>query len=64
MDEHYTLPPTDDGLGLLFDLTISLRRAGHKTRVVERLLSGRTPVVTLIAKPKTRPNRKDRGCYL
>jgi hypothetical protein len=64
MDEHYTLPHDEAGLGLLFHLTVSLRRAGHKTRVVERLLSGRTPVVTLVAKPKQRPNRKERGCYL
>ena len=65
MTEHYTLPNTEAGLTLAFNLSLSLRRAGYRTRLAERAFShGYTRVVTVVATPKPRPNRKARGCTL
>ena len=67
MTEHrdlYTLPNTESGLTLALGLSLSLRRAGYRTRLAERAFSHGTRVVTVVATPKPRPNRKARGCTL
>ena len=35
MLDRYIVPHTEDGLGILFDLTVSLRRVGFRTRMGE-----------------------------
>jgi hypothetical protein len=59
--ELYTFADTAEGLGHAWDMTISLRRAGFKTRLKNRHVS-HTNVVTVVAGRPIRPNRKERGC--
>lgn len=63
MTEHYTLPDTAAGLQQAWDTAVSLRRHGFKTRLATRQW-GRTTVHTVIATPKKRPSRKERGLTL
>jgi hypothetical protein len=63
MTEHFTFPNTESGLTLALTLSLSLRRHGYRTRLAERAIS-HTRVVTVVATPKPRPNRKARGCTL
>ena len=44
------------------DQTLSLRRAGFKTRLAQRRFLNRFDVVTVAATYPDRPNRKERGC--
>jgi hypothetical protein len=55
-----TLPATVAGLELALSQTLMLRRTGHKTRLVERTISG-FPVLTVVATPPRRPTRRERG---
>lgn len=59
--ERHSFPDSESGLALAFNLTLSLRRAGFKTRLLPRVI-GTTSLHTLIATPATRPNRRARGC--
>jgi len=61
--DAYTMPRTDEGLEIAFDLTPGLRKTGYKTRLCEEELCG-FPVYTLVAFPPKRPNRKERGASL
>ena len=61
--ELYTLPNTESGFVLALDQTLSLRRAGFKTRLAQRRFLNRFDVVTVEATYPDRPNRKERGCY-
>lgn len=61
MTETFTFANTEAGLGHALCLTLSLRRAGFKTRVVETFRKT-TPLLILLAVPAPRPNRKTRGC--
>ena len=56
----FTFPDTESGLSVAWDTTIALRRAGFKTRLAERQMSGYT-VHTVVATPPVRPTRKERG---
>lgn len=60
MLERYIMPFNEGGLTTLFFLTKGLRRAGFKTRVVEDSICG-FPVYVLLAVPRPRPSRKERG---
>ena len=65
MLDRYIVPHTEDGLGILFDLTVSLRRVGFRTRMGETKVGHSQELVyALVAVPKVRPNRKERGCEL
>lgn len=45
-----------------FNTTLSLRRAGYKTRLAPRVMEGTTTrVLTVMATPAPRPSRKERG---
>lgn len=58
--DTYTLPDTVNGAALVFNLAVSLRKAGYKTFTrPERI--GRFDVLVLYAKPATRLSRKERG---
>lgn len=58
--DTYTLPDTPSGAVLVFNLTLSLRKANYKTFVrPERI--GRFDVLVLYASPAKRPSRKERG---
>ena len=59
----FTFPNTESGLALAWETTVSLRRAGFKTRLVEPLIFNYR-VIRVIATPPARPNRKARGCEL
>jgi hypothetical protein len=54
MTEHFTFPTTEAGLTLALETTLSLRRAGFRTRTVERVLHG-FEVVTVLATLRPRP---------
>jgi hypothetical protein len=56
----YTLPNTPTGLTLALNLTVGLRAAGFKTRLVETTIN-HFEVVTVYATPPARPNRQERG---
>lgn len=60
MTEHYTFPNSATALPLIIRTTLSLRRAGFKTRLVERQLTAHTVVQTVVATPPTRPTRRER----
>jgi hypothetical protein len=62
--ENYTFPDNVAGLEAALETTLSLRRFGFKTRLAHRQLTRMTTVVTVVATPPKRPNRKERGCYL
>lgn len=53
-----TLPPTVNGLQLAINTTLSLRRAGYKTRLAERRVAG-YEVISVVAH-RDRPSRKVR----
>jgi hypothetical protein len=55
-----TLPPTGSGLLLAISTTLALRRAGYKTRLAEREISG-FPVISIVATPPARLSRTERG---
>lgn len=59
----YTFPTDIAGLAASIETTLSLRRAGYKTRLVERVFS-RTNVITVVATPPRRPTRRERGASL
>lgn len=61
--EHLTLPDTHAGVGLAWDVTISLRRTGFRTRLATRQW-GACRVHTVVAVPPKRPTRKERGASL
>ena len=61
MTEQYFFADTETGLAHAFRATLSLRRAGFKTRLAETLLH-RTRLHVLYATSAPRPNRKTRGC--
>lgn len=61
-NELYNLPFTDRGLEIVFEITLGLRRAGYKTRLVIDRSSD--VVYTVVATPPKRPNRKARGAIL
>lgn len=63
MPERFTFADSETGLEHAFTLSLSLRAAGFKTRLVTHVLSGFT-VHTVVAVPRLRPNRKERGCSL
>lgn len=56
--ELHTMPHTVAGLAMAFELTLSLRRSGFKTRLAERTM-GRFDVVTVVATPPASTRRKD-----
>jgi hypothetical protein len=55
-----TFPNTVNGLAVAWEWTVSLRRAGFKTRLAERTFQDRFAVVTVVATPPVRPNRTER----
>jgi hypothetical protein len=61
MPEHYTFADNVAGLTQAWETTLSLRRAGFKTRLATRQIA-QTTVQTVVATPPKRPNRKQRGC--
>jgi hypothetical protein len=61
MPDVYTLPHTEEGLALLMPLTLTLRSAGYKTRVIERQLTPLTRVYQLLAVKLRGLSRKERG---
>ena len=63
MVEHYTFADSVAGLARAFSTTLSLRRAGFKTRLVTRRIAGFV-VHTVIATPPKRATRKERGCSI
>jgi hypothetical protein len=56
--ELHTFPNTVEGLEFAFHLSLSLRRAGFKTRLAERTM-GRFNVVTVVATQPASTRRKD-----
>ena len=56
--EVTTLPATLDGLVLAINRTLSLRRAGYKTRLTERRIRG-YDVISIVAR-RDGPSRKVR----
>jgi hypothetical protein len=65
MPEYYILPHTEAGLEAILGLTVSLRRVGFRTRMGETKVGhSNTHVYVMVAVPKKRPNRKERGCVL
>jgi hypothetical protein len=59
--EHYTFADSVAGLARAFSTTLSLRRAGFKTRLATRRIAG-FAIYTVIATPRKRATRKERGC--
>ena len=68
MTEHFTFADSVTGLGTAFELTLALRRAGFRTRLVTTTQTcGELPPFTLHtvhATPAPRANRAARGCGL
>jgi hypothetical protein len=63
MNEKYFFTGTEAGLTLMLMTTLSLRRAGFKTRThVEHI--AHFPVHVLTATPAPRLTRRERGCDL
>jgi hypothetical protein len=58
--ERYVFARSFTGLEHAMHLTVSLRRVGFKTFVGETEIS-HSPVYVLVATPKVRPSRKERG---
>jgi hypothetical protein len=63
MQELRTFPDSEVGLTLAWETSLSLRRAGFKTRLATRQW-GPTTVHTVVAEPPKRSNRKLRGAEL
>ncbi len=63
MTDHFTFADNVAGLTHAFETTLSLRRAGFKTRLATRRIA-RTIVQTVVATPKKRPTRRERGLTL
>lgn len=61
MVETYVFADNEAGLISAFKTTLSLRRAGFKTRLIARRIAN-TVCQVLEATPAPRPNRKVRGC--
>jgi hypothetical protein len=64
MTERFTFPFNEAGLVTCLELTLSHRRAGFRTQVVERQMTKMTRVYSLLATPPERPNRAARGYTL
>jgi hypothetical protein len=62
MTEHYSFANDEAGLVHALHTTLSLRRAGYRTRLVENRV-GRDVLQTVHAVEPERPNRRDRGCF-
>jgi hypothetical protein len=63
MEERYTFANSAAGLEHALQTTLSLRAAGFKTRLVTRVLC-RFTVHTVVATPRRRATRRERGCSL
>jgi len=61
--EHHTFPDTVAGLELAWQVSVSRRRNGWRTRLATRQWGAFT-VHTVVAVPPKRPNRKERGASL
>jgi hypothetical protein len=69
MTDHFTFANSNAGLLHAFEIALSLRRFGFKTRLATRRLftfpTGEAGFVhTVVATPPTRPTRTERGCNL
>ena len=61
-EDRFTFPNNAHGLAHAWQCALHLRSFGYATRLAVRQW-GKYRVVTVIAMPATRPNRKERGCY-
>jgi hypothetical protein len=61
--DRFTFADSVTGLEHALVVTLSLRRAGFKTRLVTSTLAGFT-LHTVVSTPPKRPNRKARGAEL
>ena len=64
MTERFTFADTCAGLEHALRATLTLRRAGFKTRLATRQLTRMTLVHTVVATPAPRSTRRERGCNL